>query len=429
MRTSSTTPTQTRIPDEPERGYPPTYTPFTLVSIPIGIIPDTSSSEFAHQQSKLVGRSSGSDVAAHFARRANTNAATLALANNLEYDVSMYDRRRKEHLRVQVRPGPGCVDAMKQLGHALRLGFSGAPRDDYAAPTPTPAQLKGQYPGGATWTATLWQEGDEDAVEGDWVDRLKSGNLRPDALALLKGYRTYYGCDGRGAGVPCDNCRCPWCSVNPNALENVDIACSRYYHAAPYVASSGQGRWKGGDAKSASRPGPPLDWALGAGGGDDVEIWKAPPPDADEHAQIDPSKLTIAKIIYFFKHESNAGVDGGGRADTWWVLVHDYVGIGQGTSNVRVIDPITQHPVLRLRGRGRPLVYPADAIRRQLHLYHRCPEAGEWRCGEVPAGPVSAAASVWQHKYKLLSPDAGDGYDQYLLNEFHHTASRDSFVD
>lgn len=165
---------------------------------------------------------------------------------------------------------------------------------------------------------------------------------------------------------------------------------------------------------------------LGAAGGDSVEIWKAPPP-ADDDGPVEPSSLTMAKIIYFFKHKSNANAEGDDSKETWRVLVYDYVGVGEG--NERVLDHITQHPVLRLRGRGRPLVYPADAIRRQVHMYHRCPEAGEWACGEAPAAPGSGVHKVWRHKFRLLSPIAGDGYDHYLLNEFHHTASRDSFVD
>lgn len=76
------------------------------------------------------------------------------------------------------------------------------------------------------------------------------------------------------------------------------------------------------------------------------------------------------------------------------------------------------------------MVYPADAVRRQLHLYHKCPvgDGGAWTCGEAPAAPGSGRAKVWRHRFKLASPTA-DGYDQYCLNEFHHTASRDSFID
>lgn len=340
----------------------------------------------------------------------------------------MYHRGDKKHIEARVRPGAGCVAVMKQLDTALRLGLSGAPRDEHSAPTPTPAQLKGQYRGGATWDAVLWQEGATHVMDGNWLERMRSGYLRPDAASLLKGYKKFYGC-ARRADARCGNSRCPYCSWNPNGLDSSDIACSRYYHAAPYVASSGQGRWKGGDVKAAGRPGPHLDWVLGTGGGDDVEIWKNPPPTNDD-GPVDASDLTIAKVIYFFKHKANAITEGDDRPDTWWVLVYDYSGIGRG--NERVADHVTQHPVLRLRGRGRPLVYPADAIRRQLHLYHKCPlgDGGEWTCGQAPVAPDgSGREKVWRHKFKLASTSAGDGYDHYLLNEFHHTASRDSFID
>lgn len=121
----------------------------------------------------------------------------------------------------------------------------------------------------------------------------------PDAASLLKGYRTFYGC-GRGTSDRCDNSRCPGCSLNPDDLDDLEISCSRYYHAAPYVASSGQGRWKGGDVRAASRPdGPPLDWVLGTGSGDDVEIWKAPPPTINDDGPVDTLDLPSRRSFTF----------------------------------------------------------------------------------------------------------------------------------
>lgn len=69
----------------------------------------------------------------------------------------------------------GCVAVMKQLDTPLRLGLSGGPREERSAPTPTEAQLKSQYPGGATWKAVLWQEGDMEATDGDWLTRMRLG--------------------------------------------------------------------------------------------------------------------------------------------------------------------------------------------------------------------------------------------------------------
>lgn len=53
-----------------------------------GVVPDASPGEFAHQQSKSGNKSNcGRDPPEHFMVRANTIAATLTLADGLEYKV------------------------------------------------------------------------------------------------------------------------------------------------------------------------------------------------------------------------------------------------------------------------------------------------------------------------------------------------------
>lgn len=96
-------------------------------------------------------------------------------------------------------------------------------------------------------------------------------------------------------------------------------------------------------------------------------------------------------------------------------------------------DSITGYPTLQLRGRGRPLVFPVEAIRRQIHMYHQCPQRGEagadgsFLCGEVQ-GVATGGECAWRHKFRLATPGASNGYDRYLLNEVHHSINQDTFL-
>lgn len=255
--------------------------------------------------------------------------------------------------------------------------------------------------------------------------------LRPDAKALLSAYTTFYGCGGAADSEPCTEPCCPTCWISPSQLATTRLECSRYKNGASREASSGLGRWRGGDARTAAAAGPPDAWALGQGAGEDVEIHTT--AESPGGYQEDARDLTIGRIIYFFDHVGNKRDDGGTQPPpTSWVLVHDYVSRGRGSR--RDSDACTKHPVLFLRGRGRPLIYPVSAIKRHVHMYHLCPvvpEGGDttWVCGlAVEKNERGGVAEVWQHKYKLASPGAGPGNDAYLLNEHHHSINKDSFV-
>eukprot|EP00903_Cladosiphon_okamuranus_P020052 g18418.t1 len=64
---------------------------------------------------------------------------------------------------------------------------------------------------------------------------------------------------GRGVGGPeCGEVRCPDCWLDSSTLDE-GISCTRFKHGAPPQASSGLGRWKGGDVKASTRAGPPDD--------------------------------------------------------------------------------------------------------------------------------------------------------------------------
>ena len=284
-----------------------------------------------------------------------------------------------------------------------------------------------QFPGSAVWAATLFEDGDVCNVAGTWTDRVASGHLRPDEETLSRAFETYYGC---GREEPCENLRCPscWDDGHASALEVNQIACSTYIRV-PLVASYGQGCLKGGDAKTADRPGPRDDWALGGGGGDNVEVYNGPPPPPDV-GTVATDQLTLVKILYFLHEGNPRSLSGEPPPLTWWVLGYEYVGVGEG--NERVPDSITGHPTLLLRGRGRPLVFPVDAIRRQVHIYHQCPRRGDVDPGQAfvceQTQGEGRTTRAWHHRFRLAHPGSHNGYDRYLLNEVHHSVNQDTFV-
>ncbi|CAB1108694.1 unnamed protein product [Ectocarpus sp. CCAP 1310/34] len=135
--------------------------------------------------------------------------------------------------------------------------------------TQTTAQLKGQFPGSAIWSAHLYKDNDVQVDDGSWGARVSGGNFRPDEAALIAQYKVYFGC---GGDEQCSDIRCRFCWDEEDTLDSSLLECSRHVRVAQ-VVSCGQGRLKGGDVKAATRPGPPDDWALGQGQGDDVEIF------------------------------------------------------------------------------------------------------------------------------------------------------------
>lgn len=348
----------------------------------------------------------------------------LALSNGLRYKVTRYNRRKREHEMVLVQPGDGCVGIMQSLAHFL--GHDRVPTDIHAKAIQTPAQLRGQFAGSAVWTAHLFKTGDVQQEDVEWRDRVASSKYRPDEETLLRAYKKFYGCGMEGQ---CSDSRCPHCWVG-DALETVSIDCSRYLRV-PMVASCGVGRLKGGDVKSATQPGPRDEWALGNGGGDNVEVHRKPSAIFGT-GPVDPRELSLVKILYFFRHQGNRPLVGGSSPPlTWWVLAYDYTGVHRG--NNRVPDSITGHPTLQLRARGRPEVYPADSVHRQVHVYHACPLRGDVGagdshvCAEVAGAGGSDGGRIWRHRFRQASPEA-NGYDRYLLNEVHHSVNQDTFI-
>lgn len=290
-------------------------------------------------------------------------------------------------------------------------------------------RIFGAVPRWGTLACLLVEARDAAHNQGDWKECVATSRLRPDEETLLQAYNTFYGC-GRlgGAGVFAEP-RCPLCWAPPPLLNKKTVRCSRYKHGASRKASSGLGRWRGGDARAAAAPDPLHAWALGEGAGEDVEIHTTREPSGGYNE--DPGRLTIGRVSCFFDHEGNKRPGVATRPQTSWVLVHDYVTRGPGIQ--RDTDACTQHPILVLRGRGRPLIYPVSAIRRHVHLYHLCSVAEEgvdnhWTCRPMMTKTKGGGvAEVWKHQYKSASSGI-TGNDAYLLNEHHHSISQDSFL-
>lgn len=388
-------------------------------------MPDASPGEGAHQLHKSQNTSDNrNNPTKHYMMRANTKAALLALSNGLEYQVRKYDRSTRQHDIVDVQAGPGCVRLMQWLGPIL--GHDRVPASIHAPPDMTLSELRGQFPGSAVWASSVFKPDDVANTSGPWNARVSTGRHRPDERSLMAAYDTYFSCDG-GNGGGCDNERCIKCS-DKHTLEIQHIDCARSM-CVSRARSCGTGRLTGGDAKAADGTGPQDDWVLGQGQGNDVEIFTGPPPTDD--GPVDPGQLTIVKIAYFFRHTGNRhSMTGEPPPETWWLLGYDYVGVGP--QNSRVPDAVTGLPILKLRGRSRPLVFPVEAIRRQVHLYHQCPqrcEVGSDRsfvC-ETQGGNTDADL-VWRHKFRLAAPECTNGYDRYILNELHHSITQDSFL-
>lgn len=349
--------------------------------------------------------------------------AIVALAEGVPWQLTRYHRGDRRYVVETVTAGAGCTAVLRMLGDALPGGLSSAPTDSRAASTPTAAESRGQFAGAANWSSALLEAGGGGGGgnAGNWDTRLATGPLRPDERTLLDAYGTYFSC-GQSSGPMCLEERCSSCWDNPSALDKKEIECSRFKHGASPLSSSGLGRWKGGNAKAAARAGPPLAWAVGEDGGEDVEFYTKRP-------FHDPSgDLSSARILYFFTHRGNTRLGTPERPSTSWVLAFDFVNDGIG--NQRSPDPVTLHPIMTLRGSGRPIVFPASAIRRHVHMYHRCPGLDHppadsaWMCGPERSG--NGGAPVWRHKFRLASP--GNGCDRFIRNEFHHSICRDTIV-
>lgn len=402
-----------------------------------GCMPDSSIGEAGHQRHKTSNKSSsGRKVPLHHARRVNTRLAMMSLANGCRYGARRYDFQRGEHIWINVTPGPLCQQVLNRIDTLSAKKTSSSMCKKYNHP-PSYRVLRGQTPGSALWNATLLGGSDEAPPNcfSSWEHAVANSRMRPSMAAMTAAYGLYK-CKNRGPTVgPCTERRCPNCwEGRADCLEHVDISCSRFTVNVPRRSSSGTGRIRGGDARAAALTGSLKDdWALGSGGGEDVEIWKY--FNASSQPEVVPNRdLTCARVLYFFEHVANgrkstpSGSPEGGPA-TAFALVYEYKPVGGG--NTRKPDERSKHPAMLLHSRDTPKVYPADLIRRHVHLSHACPatnaskNAEQFTCGPESNAAIRGGKKIWTHKYKASS---GKGDDVYLLNEHHHSICRDKFI-
>ena len=110
---------------------------------------------------------------------------------------------------------------------------------------------------------------------------------------------------------------------------------------------------------------------------------------------------------------------------------------------------MTGYPSFFLQGKSvPPSVFPVNAIRRHVHMYHVCPSRDQtgngtgthsatgdaeqdsgiedWVCGLAHEEGRTGGRKVWRHKY-MLAGTIGTRMrrDRYILNEHWHGTFRD----
>ena len=359
----------------------------------------------------------------------------LALRRLINADESWratrHDYIAKKTVTDDVHAGAGCTCVLKALDGALRGGLD-SPRDPDEGARPTTATARETFHGSAQWNARILgvsverqREITRTDGELEWEACLAKRGIVPHVETVLESATRWYGCDRTPNNrVICEDLRCPICWEG-SGLNNDGIRCSRFKHGAPPRASSGLGRFKGGNVRFATcTETTPRDWAVGDGSGEDVEIFTSHRMYA-AGLSVD-SGVTLAKILYFFDHEGNkrAGHSHGQGPIMEYVLVYEYVTRGKGRSKLG--DHATEHPTyfLQARPRTKPSVFPVGAIRRHVHMFHMCPLGSfaaasasssvpqemdaPLMCGLHSAANTKGGGKVWKHHYHLASAAQGN---------------------
>lgn len=386
-----------------------------------GVVPDASIGEACHQPRKrTVTSGSGRDIAAHSIRSENTRLALRGLAEGIPYKATMYNRRTRKKERVEVTAGEGCSAVLQELLPRLDDGLR-EDRQTSVTESPSVEKTNPRHIGAATWTLTLGN-GEAPSFEGpcaSWEEGIRRGGYRvvPSHQGLRAALCLWYGCGEEDEG-DCGNIFCQQCSPEESLQDQV-VDCSRYVSGASPGSSSSTRRWRGGAVRTAgANVDRPLEWAFGAGGGEDVEIYTS--PQHQENTATASPGVTLGRILYFFDHSiggQHLSLDE--RPLTSWVVVAEFVSQNPGNGG-RLSDAATNHPVFRLRTESHCKIFPTSAIKRHVHMRHVCPGLGassQWKCTYPEKG-----ASV--HRFKAAA--LGAGHDEYLLNEFHHSMARDS---
>ncbi|CAB1107629.1 unnamed protein product [Ectocarpus sp. CCAP 1310/34] len=400
---------------------------------------------------------SSRDPPAYHARRANTFLALARLTTPEPHTATRYSYATKSKVTKTVTSGSGCQRVLKAVGSMLQVGMAHV-EDATVGVVPTAAASTAQHQGSARWESSVLP--DEPLVPNHshlgsagkgpkepWEACMAGADgIRPRKERILAAARIWYGC-GSGKGdlsAVCSELRCPCCwEGGGGKLDNSNISCSRIKHGVPAKSSSGMCYFKGGDVKAATNEGTsPRDWAVGAGGGQDVEIFTT--PKAREDDLSGDGGVTLGKILYFFNVNLNRrpGCSAPGPAMEC-VLVYEYVTCGLGRSKKE--DLATKHPTYWLQGGAAttPSDFPVEAFRRHVHMNHLYPtssfEGGriddiseskscELRMDDTAKG---AGSKVWKHHYNLATAprDRRHGHrDAYMRNEHWRGAFQDGVV-
>ena len=322
-----------------------------------------------------------------------------------------------------MRAGEGCSAVLQELLPRLDDGLPEYPHTSLTE-SPSVAETNPKHAGAATWTLELGNgqgNGQAPSFNGpcsSWHEGIRRGGARviPSHEDLRAALCLWFGC-GQDSGN-CGNVVCPRCCPE-ESLQGQVVHCSRYVSGVSPGSSSSTRRWRGGDVRTAGEKAErPLEWAFGAGGGEDVKIYTSPRHQQDK-ATSSPG-LTLARTLYFFDHRvGSQHLSFDDCPLTSWVVVAEFVSQHPGNGG-RLSDAATNHPVFRLRTESACKIFPTSAVRRHVHMRHVCPGIGagdRWKCSYPSTG-----ATV--HRFKAATP--GVGHDEYLLNEFHHSIARDS---
>ena len=356
-----------------------------------------------------------------------------------------YDRSSRQTKIGRETAGAGCSRVLRSLDVCLRGGLNNPGGSDEGA-----TRRRGQFPGAALWEGKVVRPsgaGEEEKAQTDepegWETRVSQSGVAPHEDSILDAAKVWYGCRRPPNERPCDDVRCPTCWEGAD-LQHDLISCSRFKHNVPTKVSSGLGRFKGGNVRLATSDGPyPRAWAVGHESGEDVEIYRN--PSALSNGLAGDGGVTLAKILYFFQHEGNRrsgdSLDGGPLME--YVLVYEYVTCGAGRS--KRPDSVTEHPTYFLRGAPsqKPSVFPVEAIRRHVHMYHQCTQASfapggvneggsagaDCRCGLRRESAADGGGVVWKHHFHLAraNPDTRQR-DVYMLNEHWHSPFQDGVI-
>lgn len=367
----------------------------------------------------------------HYGRRTNTGWALHALAEGIAYAVT-----RKgpggTNIKATVHPGAGCVRMLQMCRVSVVGGLIGA-EDSDGKVGQTKGTFYGQHPGGARFEMELRVADDvvsesEEELDEPWMSG--PSEYRPTDKMLHAQYAEFLSCGRNESTLDkcgrtyCALCNQPAVGARSSLLQDLGMDCRRYGSGATARQTSGLLRWRGGDVRR-SRPGTLADrrkWAHGPTCGEDVEIYCT--KHSRTHGVTGIGNVTIGRILYFFDHKHNRADVGDPDVRLQWVVVLPFKTVGAGEHFQR--DNTCEHPLYYLSRGTTPEVYPSDAIRRHVHMYHMCPHDGEWACGPGET-TTTGATGAWEHKYKALVDQAGN--DHYILNEHANNVFRDPFAD